>query len=143
MTKAYALPTEHVVQGSRQYMLAFWCKLKVTEEQQQQLRKNGGIIVAGSLDDDSSDDNDDDNSSSFSDDNDSDVPSNSRGSGRGVGGRGGKKKMSVGRGNKKKGGEKKCSRSGKHNNIKQEARGKSQPGACAGGIVSLLLQVSD
>ncbi len=145
-TKAYALPTEHTIEGSRQYMMAFWCKLKVMEEQQQK-KKNGGIIVAASLDDDSSEEEDDDDNSVSSSDDDSNVPSNGRGGSRGGGGGGGGKKRKSGGcggvGKKKGGGERKSSCSRKHNNIKEEASRKSEPGTCVGGIVSLLSQPSD
>jgi hypothetical protein len=152
-TKAYALPTEHTIEGSQQYMMAFWCKLKVMEAEQLQ-KKNGGIIVAGSLDDDSSeeeDDDDDDDNGSSSDD-DSNVPSKGRGGGggggggSGGGGGGGRKRKAGGRDGvgKKKGGERKSSRSHEHNNIKEEASRKLEPVARkGGGIVSLLSQASD
>jgi hypothetical protein len=87
-TKAYALPTEHTIEGSQQYMMAFWCKLKVTEEEQLQ-KKNGSIIVAGLLDDDSSEEEDDDNDSGSSSDDNSNVPLKGCGGGGRCGSSGG------------------------------------------------------
>jgi hypothetical protein len=89
------------------------------------------------------DDNNDNGSSSVDDD--CDIPSKDcGGSGRdgcGGGGSGKKEKTKAGghgRGGKKKGGERKISLSGKHNNIKQEASMKLDPGACVGGFVSFV-----